>query len=584
MDNLSMMVRAIEILPEIWEFWIWQRRAYLLKENQNETSSTSARSCLAIALGFFSFLLLCLSGNLQAQTRTTPPAAKTETSAVVDPLGRETPRGAVMGILKYEELGDFENVARYLQPPLEQNVDLVDLARQARALRHTFNGNIALLSDDPEGQIQAGLPPGQVRIGGFVVGGTTVDVILVRVEDPKFGKIWLVSRETVAKIPNLYADLQREKPSAFNRIVPATLANHSLFGMSFAQWLGWLLSIPASMSLAWLLTLVLSASRRVWYGLRRLPFTAVWATSLDLPLSCIVAIFIHCFFVYLLDPPLLYRVYYFRFMSVLLVACFAWLVSRIIDRGFDSAVHRTRAQHSGGESILILMQRLTRVVMVMIVFVAALALFGINVKTTLAGLGIGGLALALAAQKTFENIFGGVTLLMDKAVQVGDFCAIGGKLGTVEDIGLRSLKLRTLDQNLLNVPNGALAQMQFENMKARPKLLIDQMFLLRIETPVEQVRKVLNCVQRMLDGHPSVEAGSRIRVNDFAGAAFELELFAYVNTGDWVEFTAIRQEVILKVAEIVEQSGAQIAAPTRLTYLSSEKENAAEKATGVGIG
>jgi MscS family membrane protein len=165
-----------------------------------------------------------------------------------------------------------------------------------------------------------------------------------------------------------------------------------------------------------------------------------------------------------------------------------------------------------------------------------------------------------------------------QAVHVGDFCNIGGRLGTVEDIGLRSLRLRTLDQNLLIVPNGALAQMQFENMKARPKLLIDQNFSLRIETTVEQLRFVLERVQSMLDEHPSIEPGtSRIRVNDFAGAAFDLELFAYGKTGDWMQFTAIRQDVIIKVAEIVEAAGTQFAGPTRLTYLAGDQAVRPEK-------
>jgi MscS family membrane protein len=197
--------------------------------------------------------------------------------------------------------------------------------------------------------------------------------------------------------------------------------------------------------------------------------------------------------------------------------------------------------------------------------------FGINVKTTLTGLGIGGLAIALGAQRSLDNLIGGVSLLMDKAVQVGDFCEIGGKLGTVEDIGLRSLKLRTLDQNLLIVPNGSLAQMQFQNMMKRPKLLLNQTFSLRIETHAEQLRFVLDGVQKMLTEHPSIEAGtSRIRVNEFAGAAFKLELFAYAQTGDWAQFTAIRQEVILKIADTVEAAGTRFAAPTQLTYLSTE--------------
>jgi MscS family membrane protein len=223
-------------------------------------------------------------------------------------------------------------------------------------------------------------------------------------------------------------------------------------------------------------------------------------------------------------------------------------------------------------------QRFNRIVLLIIAFVAALAMLGVNVKTTLAGLGIGGLAIALGAQKTLENIIGGVSLLMDKVIHAGDFCEIGGKLGTVEDIGLRSIRLRTLDQNLLVVPNSMLAQMQFQNMKARPKLLISQNFSLRIETRAEQLRFVPDRVQRMLDEHPWVEPGtSRIRVDDVSNAAFNMELWAYIKTGDWAQFTGIRQDVILKIAEIIEASGTQLAAPTRLMYLSGDVRINTEK-------
>jgi MscS family membrane protein len=216
------------------------------------------------------------------------------------------------------------------------------------------------------------------------------------------------------------------------------------------------------------------------------------------------------------------------------------------------------------------MQRITRVAMLIIAFFAALALFGLNVKTALAGLGIGGLAIALGAQKTLENLIGGVSLLMDKAVQVGDFCKIGDRVGTVQDIGLRSLKMRTLDQNMLVVPNGLLATMQFENMKLRPKLLLNQNFSLRIETQVEQLRFILDRVKNMLDHHPAIETGSRVCVISFSGAAFEMELFAFGLTSDWTEFTAIRQDVILKIAEIVEAAGTGFAAPTQLAYLARD--------------
>jgi MscS family membrane protein len=301
-----------------------------------------------------------------------------------------------------------------------------------------------------------------------------------------------------------------------------------------------------------------------------------------MPLRCIVAILLHSLFVYLLGPPLLYRVYYFRFIETLLVGCFVWLISAITDRGFEHTVTQTRAQHKGGESILIVMQRLTRIVLVIIGVLVALALLGYNVRTELAGLGIGGVAIALAAQRTLENIIGGFSLLMDKAVHIGDFCQIGNQRGTVIDIGLRSLKLRTLDQTLLVVPNGSLAQMQFGNLTGRSKLLLQQSFALRIETEVEQLRFILDRVQTMLDEHPAIEAGtSRIRVTNFVGAAFELELFAYGKTGDWPQFTAIRQEVILKIAEIVEASGTRFAAPTQLAYLSRDTGVDVEKTNDV---
>lgn len=232
--------------------------------------------------------------------------------------------------------------------------------------------------------------------------------------------------------------------------------------------------------------------------------------------------------------------------------------------------------------MLILMQRLNRVGIFIIALVAALAILGLNVTTALAGLGIGGLAVALAAQKTLENLIGGVSLLMDRAIQVGDFCKIGDRLGTVEDIGLRSLKMRTLDQNLLVVPNGALAQMQFENMKARPKLLISQNFSLRIETRVEQLRFVLDSVQKVFDEDPAIEAGtSRVRVTNFDGAAFQLELFAYGKTSDWTQLTAIRQEILFKIAGIVEAAGTGFAAHTQLTYQTKDPGLDPEKANDI---
>ena len=150
----------------------------------------------------------------------------------------------------------------------------------------------------------------------------------------------------------------------------------------------------------------------------------------------------------------------------------------------------------------------------------------------------------------------------------------------VEDIGLRSVKVRTPDQSLLVVPNGALAQMQFENFGPRRKFLMNLHFSLRIETQVEQLRFVLDRVQTMLSQQPAIDTGSRIRLTNLDGATFELELWAYVKTSDPAELTAIRQDLILKIAEIVESAGTPFAPPTQLTYFSADAGVDTEKANG----
>jgi MscS family membrane protein len=511
-----------------------------------------------------------------------PPPSTAEPTAPIDLLGRQTPHSAMMGFLKYDQRGDYATAARYLQPMSGRDTNLAQGAKELQALQNWFKGNFALLSDDPKGTVEPGLPPGEIRAGVLAVGNTTADVILVRVDDPTAGKIWLISKDTVANVPKLYAQMERETPTTADRIIPGSLTNRQFQGMSLAKLLGWLLSIPISWLLASLLAFLFSAPARIRSKLRKLPFNPIWRTRVGTPIKWIMAILIHGSLVYLLQLPLLYRAYYVRFLATLLIACFVWLVSRIMDRGFEYEVNRTRAQQRGGESILVLTQRLTHIGLLIVTLLVAMAIFGFDVKTMLAGLGIGGLAIALAAQKTLENLIGGISLLMDKAVQIGDFCRIGDQLGTVEDIGLRSLKLRTLDQNLLVVPNGVLAQMQFANMQNRPKLLISQNFSLRIETQIEQLRYVLDRIQTMLNEHPGIESGtSRVRLVDFAGAAYDIELFAYGKTGNWLDFTAIRQDVMLKIAEIVQGAGARFAAPTRLTYLSSEAGVDTEKANGI---
>jgi MscS family membrane protein len=221
----------------------------------------------------------------------------------------------MMGLLKYVDRHDFATAARYLQPPPGQDKLLAKRAEELLAVQPKFKGSLALLSDEPNGTVEQGLPPGEVRAGVVTEGDTNVDVILVRVDDPKWGKIWLVSQGTVAHIPEIYAQMQSEAPTLADRITRATHTGPKLLGLSVRQLLGWLISIPLAWPLAWLLEFLLSAPRRIWGKIRKLPLKTILDTPPGLPLRCIVAIGIHGLFVYLLELPVLYRFYYARFLQ-----------------------------------------------------------------------------------------------------------------------------------------------------------------------------------------------------------------------------------------------------------------------------
>jgi MscS family membrane protein len=197
---------------------------------------------------------------------------------------------------------------------------------------------------------------------------------------------------------------------------------------------------------------------------------------------------------------------------------------------------------------------------------------GFNVTGLLAGLGVGGLAVALAAQKSIANLFGGVSLVADQPIRVGDFCKFGeNKMGTVEEIGIRSTRVRTLDRTLVTIPNSEFSEMQLENFGARDRIRMYANLGLRYETSPDQLRHVLAELRKLLAAHPQIsEAPARVRFVGFGAHSLDLELFAYVPTSDWNEFLKVREDVFLRVMDVVRESGTGFAFPSQTLYLGRD--------------
>lgn len=197
---------------------------------------------------------------------------------------------------------------------------------------------------------------------------------------------------------------------------------------------------------------------------------------------------------------------------------------------------------------------------------------GLPLVGIVAGLGVGGLAVALAAQPTIENLIAGISLVGDKAVRIGEYCKYGDEQGTIEAVGIRSTRIRGDDRTLTNMPNAVLAKMPVVSLTRRDRILIRTVLGLRYESTPEQLRSVLDMIRRLLKEHPRVHPNTaRVQFFEFGESSLDIEVFAYVTTTDRVEFLRIQEDILLRVMDVIEQAGTSLAFPSRTLYLGRDR-------------
>jgi MscS family membrane protein len=270
--------------------------------------------------------------------------------------------------------------------------------------------------------------------------------------------------------------------------------------------------------------------------------------------------------------PLLTRFFWTRVAIAVGIVGGGWLLLRSADIITElTETHLRRVNQPGRVAIAQLVRRLSKLVVILVGFLALLYLANVDLTAVLAGLGIGGIAVAFAAQKTLENLFGGILIISDQPVRTGDFCKVGDVMGTVEDVGLRSTRIRTLDRTVVSIPNGQMAAVNVENFGVRDRIWFHQMVGLRHETTPDQLRYVLAEIRRMLYGHPMVDTQSaRVRLIRFGPSSLDLELFAYVLTSDYATFLEVQEDLLLRIMDIVEASGTRMAFPSQTAYLARD--------------
>jgi MscS family membrane protein len=276
-------------------------------------------------------------------------------------------------------------------------------------------------------------------------------------------------------------------------------------------------------------------------------------------------------FISLLSRSVLLSAFWTYVALTLSVIGATWLCVRVIDAVFKLKQSHLIVTSSDKISIVQLGRNLSKIMAVIVGTLAILYIAGINIAAVLAGLGIGGIAIAFAAQKTLENLFGGIMIISDRPVRLDDFCRAGDYIGTVENIGLRSTRIRTLKRTVVSVPNGQLALMSLENFTMRDKIWFHHTLHLRYETTADQLRYILAEIRKMLYEHSKVESPSaRTRFIGFGNSSLDLEVFAYVLETKYEVFLPVQEDLLLRIMDIIEASGSGFAFPSQTTYLAGD--------------
>lgn len=493
---------------------------------------------------------LVLTGVLSAQTPTPPPA---------DPLGRTTPQSAAFQFLEACHSRNYGKAAHYLDlrhmPVAERAKQGPLLAMQLEDLLDDTPFDITMLSRSPDGDVSDGLSSARERLDTFQVDGKTLELQLERVEISPGYRIWLVASDSLPLIPEAHK-LVEETP--FEKDLPQFLVTFEILDTPVWRWIALVLMAIVLWALARLLASgVVMAIRPVWDApglrgpLRVLLLVAGLRAALDLA-----------------PPATLSRVFIERGLALIFALGLAWTGAVLVD--LFSERWRLKLDpriHGVSYSVLPLGRQIFKLSLFLFAILIVLSAWGYNTSTILAGLGVGGLAVALAAQKTIENLFGGISVIGDRPVLVGDVCRFGNDTGTVMHIGLRSTRIRTADRTIISVPNSQFSSISLENLSRRDKIWFHPTLNLRRDTTSDQLLQVLSSVREILKAHSKVEAGNLpVRFVGVGPYSLDVEVAAYIKTADYDEFLAIQQELLLHMLQAVEKAGTALAVPLQESF------------------
>lgn len=526
-------------------------------------------------------LCLLLSASVASWTQLVapPPPSQSQAEAPKDALGRTTPRGTVFGFLSAAQRGNYDVAAEYLNTRLHGKAAAILAQELFVVLDRRLPARLNLLSDKPEGSLLDPLNPDHDLVGSIASNNGSVNILLERVERGKSGLVWLFSSATLEAIPDLYEEVNA---LAVDAILPSFLITTRIAGIQLFEWTIVLIGLPlvylATVLLNRLLSPIAGRLRRRWTKRKALPNPELLPRPVRLLfISLAIRVLIAKF-----SLSLLARQFWASVATVIAVTSIIWILI-LLNSVAEQYVHRRLWQRNlaGATSVLRLGRRVLDLLLIFAGILIILHYFGMNPTAAVAGLGVGGIAVALAAQKTLENVIGGISMIFDQAIRVGDALRVGDTQGTVDEIGLRSTRIRTLDRTIVSVPNGQIATMSLETLSVRDKFWFHHTIGLRYETTATQIKSVTEAIRALLLEHPAAEKSSvRVRFLAFGSSSLDVDVFAYTYALEWTAFLEIQEGLLLSIMEILQREGVQIALPSRTMYMASGSDQEQRQYSG----
>jgi len=482
-----------------------------------------------------------------------------------DEFNRGVPRTMVQGFFSAVQERDFERAAEYLDlrhlPEKIKKIPGAELAREFRiVLARTIWIDLSDLSLDPEGHGKDGLPPYRDRIGRIKDKSKTFDILLQKVPRGDGVSIWKFSNKTIAHIPEMYAIFGS---GLLDELLPTWFFDIRVFEVYLGEWVA---AIAIGL-VAYLVAVGLTGPLYYWMRRKETPIYSQLLKFFQKPFRFVLWAIIANQLISMLHLSLVAQALHEAKTGMLII--FTWFAIRAIDFGFVRwGLRMKKKGQSGMVALLPSLGNALKMVLALAVLIFWLDNLGVKVTTLVAGLGIGGLAVALAAQKSLENVIGAITLYTSRPVKVGDFCRFGDSYGTVEEIGMRATKVRTHDSTVINVPNAEFSSIQLENFSLREHMWYHPKIRLRYGTTPDQLRYVLVEVRKMFYSHPKMlPSPARIRFEGFGEHSLDLQVFAFLDVNNPNDFTEVAEDINLRIMDIVAQAGTEFAIPSQSLYV-----------------